>query len=344
MRERKTKTLVLKYAAFQPSGPNLKQLLAEALTKQSTIGERREALGPGDESPIWRLIGQYVIEPEFLFGVLMRYMPGTNPIFLVDDPAASSLTVEQLAAPQTDDGKRRELLEGTLFFGVIDNHVVIMQTMSLRSEHLEEHLLWLLHHASLVPRANIVRLVDQLPAAIKERVEKQGVREVLLKGDLLDEKEWKFLPEDSSIPKPAELLATKTTIHDHELVASDATKSTSIVSALKSLLKPDEAAKINVDDLENSNIEYTLKIRYKSSTTDDGQRLMNTLGSALRNAEGVHAKVQLVGGGTISGNQLRLSERIRINTNDGAPNPYEVFEAMRTWLKEKLKSGEVAAS
>ncbi|MCR5865213.1 hypothetical protein [Aquincola sp. J276] len=106
-------------------------------------------------------------------------------------------------------------------------------------------------------------------------------------------------------------------------------------------MKPDEAAKLDLDALTGSNIEYTLKIRYKVETTDKGQKLMNTLGSALRNAEGLNAKVHLVGGGTIAGNQLRLAGRVRITTIDGIPDANEVFETMRTWLLQRVQSDDV---
>ena len=119
--------------------------------------------------------------------------------------------------------------------------------------------------------------------------------------------------------------------------------SANIVQALKSLMPASKAAKLNLDALLASNIEYTLSIRYRQSTSEDGQRLMDTLGSALRHADGVETKIKLVGGGVIKGDDLKMSGQIRIDTYDGLPSASEVFEEMRTWLLEKLKSGEVKA-
>ena len=124
-KERKTKVLTYKHAHFSRPGVVLKQVLAQALVGLPTIGDRREALAPEGESPIWRLIGEFQVEAEYVFGVLMRYAPGTYPTFVVDDEKAVTLTVQQMAAPETDDGKKRELVDAMLFFGVADSLDVV---------------------------------------------------------------------------------------------------------------------------------------------------------------------------------------------------------------------------
>lgn len=115
------------------------------------------------------------------------------------------------------------------------------------------------------------------------------------------------------------------------------------MAALRTLMSQDQASKLNVDALAGSNIGYTLTIRYKRATTDDGQKLMNTLGSALRHADGVETTIKLVGGGSITGDQLRLSGPVRITHYDGVPSSHEVFEEMRRWLLDKVKSEAVAS-
>lgn len=342
-KERKTKVLTYKHAQFYTTGPVLKQALAHALVQLETIGKRRESLAPAGESPIWRLVGEFQIETEFVFGVLLRYAPGTNPTFVVDDEAAVKLTVEQMSVPVTDDGKRRELVDAALFFGVFDNHLVMMQSASLRSDHLETHLQWLLHKAKSVAGDNTLQLIDQPPKAIREKLAGAKVKELDIGGALTPAAAINPAADAGKEPQSS---GVKVVAKVQEQSVSDEIDEggAGVIDAIKRLLAPDQAAKLDFQKMAGANIEYTLKIRYKGTTTDDGQRLMNTLGSALRHADGVDTKIKLHGGGEIKGERLRLSGSVRIDTYNGIPAPSEVFEVIRKWLLDKLKSGDVEVS
>ena len=334
MKERKQKTITYKQVRFHTPGPHLKNLLVTALKKFSKVGERREGLSPDNESQIWQVIGEFSIEKEFVFGVLMRYAPGTNPAFVVDDADLQTLTVEQMAAPMTDKGKRRELVDSMLYFGAIDNHVVMMQTTGLRSDNLEGHLQWLLHSSNALKGDNSLQLIDQPPKTIRDRLESAKVRELDIGGVLL--------PVGKTHKPEEEKRQERHSKADSMTVNSSAT-SEGVVSALKNLMGRSAAARLDMDAFLGSNIEYTLQIRYRHNTTSDGQKLMDTIGSALRHAEGVQTTVHLVGGGEIKGEEMRLTGRAYIDAYDGIPVATEVFEVMRSWLLQKLRSGELSA-
>lgn len=344
-KERKTKNLTYKHARFIEhsalrSGLELKSLLAKSLEQLSTIGDRRESLAPKGESPIWRLLGEFQIEDHFVFGVLLRYAPGTNPAFVVDDEKAAKLTVEQISAPVTSEGKRRELVEAMLFFGACDNHLALLQSSSLRSDHLEHHLNWLLRKAGEMAGATSLQLIDQPPKAIREKLSKHKVKGLDIGGVLTPPPK-----EGAAEPRRAEeRKVAASTVSEVSVADEIGEGGLGVIEALKRLLDPDKAASIDFDKMSGANIEYVLKITYRRQTTDDGQVLMNTLASALRHADSVDTKIKLHGGGEIKGDALRLSGNVRLNTYNGIPVPSEVFEVIRQWLLEKLKSGEVEAS
>jgi hypothetical protein len=244
-----------------------------------------------------------------------------------------------MSAPVTDDGKRRELIDAMLFFGVADNHLVMVQSSSLRSDHLERHLQWLLRHGRALPDANSLQLIDQPPKAIREQLAKAKVKELDIGGALTPASVAHHSAAATDQQKDVGLAEVATV--SGEEIGDDGS---GIIAAIKRLMDPDKAARLDFDKLAGANIEYVLKIRYRNSTTDDGQSLMNTLGSALRHAESVDTKIKLHGGGEIKGDQLRLSGSIRLDTYNGVPAPSEVFEAIRAWLLEKLKSGDIEAS
>lgn len=341
-KERKTKTLTYKHVCLSESTKDLKTLLSESLRLLPTIGERRESLAPAEESPIWRLIGEFQDEENFVFGVMLRYCPGTNPIFVVDDDTAVKLTVEQLAVPATDDGKRRELVDAMLFFGVTENHLVMLQSSSLRSDHLENHLVWLLRKAGVVNDLAGLQLLDQPPKVVRDKLAASKVKELDIGGVLT--------PPLKPQPKPQQGVnqvvdpSVPASVVQHITASEDiGAGGIGVIDAIKRLLAPDQAAKIDFDSMSGANIEYVLKIKYRNQTTEDGQSLMNTLGSALRHAENVDTKIKLQGGGEIKGDELRLSGSVRLDFYNGVPALSEVFEAIRKWLLEKLKSGDVEA-
>lgn len=317
--------MVYKRARFNSDGPELRNLLAEALQLLPTVGDRRESIAPTAESPMWRLIGYHKVLDHFVFGVLMRYIPGLNPAFVVDDPSAEVLTVTQLAAPLTAEGKRRELLEGMLFFSSIDNHVVMMQSAALRSKQLEDHLQWLLRRAELIGDTKVLHLVDQPPQATVDRLSRTPVKSIEVGGLLAGGEEMR-------------------TAHGGESIVSSSGNAAGFLDILKRLIAPDRAAALNDDALAGANIHYTLELKYVYKTTDGGHRFMNEIGSALRHVENVTTKVHLADGGVIEGNDLRLAGHISIELHNGVPRPEEVFEAMRIWLIKKLESGNLAPS
>jgi hypothetical protein len=340
-REKRTKTFTYKHADFTKGGVKLQQGLSAALGILNTVGKRRNSLAPPEESPIWRLIGEYYEDEAFFFGTLMQYSPGTNPQFLIDDHDAKTISVEQLAAPKTTDGKNRELIDGMLFFAASDNHLVLMQGLAMRSQHLEQHLQWLLHKAGALAGDVTIRLLDQPPRKMREKLEKLDVREIVLDGDLsmpIDAVAVSDGHDDQLEPAPRGSKAKQLT------VSGDA--GDSFMQALRPFLAPAEFAKLDLEKIAGANIAYSLQIRYQGkNTTENGHKFLNTLGAALRHTDSeVQTEIKLVGGGLIRGNELKLSGPRRIEHISGVPVATHVFEEMRAWLLERLKSGDIEAS
>jgi hypothetical protein len=185
MAETKTKTLMYKRCSFHKGGNDLEKLLKQALQKHATVGSRRQSLAPKDEPPIWLLIGQQKTDDAFVFGLLVQYTPGTSPSFLVEDASAANLDVEHLPAPKTLDGKDRELLDAMLFFAVSGNHMVMMQSQSLKSLQLERHLQWLLHESKTLAGDDTLKLTDHLPKTVREALEASPIRSLVIGGELV---------------------------------------------------------------------------------------------------------------------------------------------------------------
>lgn len=332
--KRINKSVIYKRAEFHTAipGQSLKTMIDKALRKRATIGERKSNVAD-DDQPIFHLLGQSQSEPKgFLFGVFMAYTPGTDPLFLVDDEQASNITLEKLKAPKMNDGKRREVLESIMYFGVFDNHLVLVQSQALKAPQLEIYLQWLLHQAAALPGDNTVRLIDKPSKAVREKMQKaRGVRAIKLGSEVMPAS---VMPAIAAKGKGSQTKSVSVT-------ANQSVGGGSALEALKSLLNPVEAAKINFDQLVGSNIELTVTLRYNRTTTDDGQKLMDTLGSAFRHSDGVETELELIGGGSIKGSELKLDGTIRVSSYDGQLSASEVFEGMRQWLLSKVSSDDL---
>lgn len=317
-------------------GVNLASLLSKALAQLPTVGGRRRNIG-SDDDPILHVLGTPVNEPSGIsFGALMTYTPGTDPLFLVDDAMAQDVLLEKLPAPDTEDGKRREFLESILFFAAYKNHVALIQSQALKAAQLENYLLWMLHSSKVLAGDTLLKLIDTPPKAARKKMEAGGgVKSIKLGGEI--------------VPPPATAQAASTPTGSSAagtqvVTGTAAVSQTSSVdleeggmfAALKKFLKPADIARIPFDDLADSNIEMFVTLRYNRKTTEAGQKLMDSLGVALRNSEDVETELELKEGGTIKGDELRLTGRIGLQSYDGQLSHSEVFQELQKWLLEKI--------
>lgn len=335
--KRVQKKVIYKRVEFHTAtaGETLKTLLASALAKKSKVGERKLNIADTDQ-PIFHMIGAYHDEPKgFVFGTFMTFTPGTDPLYVVDDEQAVNVMVEKLKAPNTDDGKRREFLESIMHFGIIQNHVILMQTQALKAPQFENYIRWLLHDAEVLAMDNTFLLVDTPSKEVRNKLNKaKGVRAIKVGGELMPPSMMHIAQSDA---------VTKTTSEAKSIsvTAMQGAANWGPLAAIKSLLEPSQAAKIDFDKLSGSNIELTVTLRYKQNTTEDGHKLMDTLGAAFRNTEEVETAIELIGGGQIKGTELKLDGTISVTSYDGQLNASEVFEGMRQWLLSKVKSDEL---
>ena len=137
-----TRVLHYKRATFLHDGQDLQSLLAAALRRRQTVGDRMEELHPEERTK--RFINSYRSQMGMLFGNLLIYSPDRNQALLTVSPDASELDVRQVAPPEIG-GQRTEFLQSILYFGVRDNHVVVLQSAALRARALEAYLNWLLN-------------------------------------------------------------------------------------------------------------------------------------------------------------------------------------------------------
>ena len=182
-----TKRKLLHYRKSQLFMPidngTLQGLLEEALRKLNSVGERFSIIEDktkeeNEDTGFRRFINTHRSALGMEFGSLVLYAGGVNKQTLTIDKSADEVDVEQIAPPQTLDGRRREFLESILYYGVQDNHVVLLQSMALKSREFEDYINWLLKKAGVIAEENNVFLNNYAPKITKEKLEQATVKSV----------------------------------------------------------------------------------------------------------------------------------------------------------------------
>ncbi len=315
-REAITKRAYLKQAVFlnNRDSPTIQAKLAHALKKLHRIGDRKEVLG--EDQRYVRSIIYHRQHANMLVGIFASYERGTHQLTVTEDDDAETLTIEQVAPPKGENDKRREFLEGICYFGLSANHVVVIQSNALGAKHIENHINWIFSQAGVLESGNAVGLSDQIAAATKDRIQKAHVKEVEIGAPLIESQE---IAEDREVTKERALTYSGIGLDMVRQIIGDRLDSMKLADAL------------------DGNIEVSLRIRYKHKTTAKGHKLLDNIALAIRHIDEDQVRLNLVGGGHVVGNQLKLSAPIRVEARAGIPNPDELFKKMREWLLELLE-------
>lgn len=173
----KKKTLIYKRAKFATAvGPATLQSLIEAALKSlpSPASDRMEN---ADGATHFRLINYHGAHGRKGIGGSMHgcevfsFNKGANQGTLALQAGANELPVHS-----TQPGKDQEFVEGTAYFGVLGDHVIIIQSAALRLLELELHLNWLLREKTKVlDQKNSVSLDDVAPPEAVELKDVKGL-------------------------------------------------------------------------------------------------------------------------------------------------------------------------
>lgn len=295
---------------------SLQAKLTSSFAKLRTIGKRKEE--QGDSQNYVRTVIYHRTVNSMLFGVLASFERGTHQLTVAEDDDAEVLTVEQVAPPKNDQDKRREFLEGTCYFGVLKNHVIIVASQSLSAKAAEQHFNWLMEHANVLGDGNRVALSDQVTQVTRERIRAAHVKEVQIGTPLFD-----MLPESASPTQPG---AQVKSVNYTGLG----------LNILRQVVGADFMDKLRLADAIDGNIEVSLSVRYKRTTSTKAQKVLDNIALEMRHLDEDEVKLKLDGGGTIKGRDLKLAHLLRVEGRDGIPNPDALFEKMREWLQTLL--------
>lgn len=315
------------------TGDTLQVRLATALGRFVKNGERRQAIGPEGEAQTFRLINNVKTVDNALFGVMLSYESGTNMLVLEDDQDAESCSLMQIAPGVSDAGKRREFVDGLLYFGVVGNTVMIVQRGVMRARNFEEHINWLLRYKVGNPGAPEILLADKVSEATAEKIASKGVKWVEINSCVAQA----YDDDGRPIERSAEVSPTEeSSSMQHMMIGGLG------FEIIKSVLTADMLKQLSFVDALDKDIECSLRIRYVGRTDGHyGQRFMNKIATQLRNVEGAEATLKLQDGETVSGEQIRVTANLQMVTYDGVIDPEPAFDTMLEWYRRQIEGGHM---
>ncbi|OZC36743.1 hypothetical protein B9Q17_08145 [Marinobacter vinifirmus] len=341
-REKKQKSVHYKLATISNQTESLQTLLEQALAEDSEayIAIRRmEATNPDDDS-VCRLINHHTAHQGMFFGQLVRFEKGRGQALMTFDDQApeysiDTITSESVASHEEVDEetnaekvrRRREFIDSILYFGVLDNHLVVMQSQALTTRELEAHLGWLLGTClNLIARNSTLVLQDKITESVRAKVEKSPVKTV-------------------SIGTPVE--AREKHDGDSEQAQNDSKgvkwiPGGTAADILSAALGTDWCNKLKLEDsLDEANLQVQLKVTYLRKTSKAGQQMLDNIASSMRHIHDDDVVVELKDGGRLQGKDVRLNGKLSVQTTNGIVDETALYHDMHNWLISKIESDEV---
>lgn len=313
--EKSPRKLFCKRAEITPPGGSLQSRLATALAGKAIVRDRAEQTSP----TAFRIVAQHYPVDGGIAGIFTAFERGASAVSVLEDPTAEALTVDQIKAPPGEDGKERQWVDGLLYFYVLGDLVIVIQSAAVRAGQFESHLSWLLGADG---SACSVKLVNQYGRSALEQLSASHVKDVKVGGPLLH--------AVSAAP------TASSSVTSGRIEVGGA-----MLEAVSALIEGESGPGFNWAAALDGNIEAWLHVSYKRKTNEDAQRLLDRIALNLRNAEDLETVITLNNGQTIAAGELKLSKNCRIESREGVLLADKAFSAMSSWLKELVESRQI---
>lgn len=318
MSQQKRKQLHYRTAEFlNPSGRSLQDLVEDALQRLAMIKERKQPLNDAsqEDEKWYRFINTHRSAMGMEFGALVLLAPGQNKLLIETDEDKDEAELSHITAP--DD---KEFLESILFYGIKNNHVILLQSISMKARDLEGYLNWLLIETGLIDNENMVFLNNFAPREVYENLEHNDIKSVRVGSDLTS--------PISRHDYQANLSETKNIRFRRQNIGLD----------ILNFLIPNRIKEISDDLGDTSNIEVFVEVTYKRQTDEDSQKAINKISSALRHVSEDDLRIEFKDGVTITGSDIKIKSFRSITSYNNNLDVTDVFSNMRTWLEELLSN------
>ncbi|HGS5630786.1 TPA: hypothetical protein ACMDXI_001406 [Vibrio parahaemolyticus] len=349
--EYKSKTLHYRYAELldYDGRLSLADLLNKALSTLSLVKNRYQIVNDDSHDPdeddykkSRLFINNKAISWNIVFGDLMRYSDGTNKSIVTIDDNAEHLEVESLVPPKSSEGKRREFLDSTLYFGAFKNHIAIIQSSVLRTSELEKHLNWLLHESMVLDKKSKVMLTMKIPEIAQKRLAESDTKTLKIGAPLVDSLDDKPLAEvREQYVDSASFDAKKVSVKPKGLGLKWLLDVFGDMDTLREYGITEEL--LSEDAVDGSSINVALEISYSRKASKKSQSIINSVSTAMRHSHPDDIAVDFGKLGRLVGRDLVLHKKLSLKFVDGVLDAQDLYPKIREWLIEQISVEELDA-
>lgn len=338
MKDSRTKIVHYKRAILPNGASSLQSILLDIIGDGGSAENvllRQEKTSLSNENSEVRFINKSDTYKTILFGQMVLFEKDKSQSLLeISDNVKfydiNSITSNDIIIDGDNaQNKKREFVNSILYFGILNNHVIIVQSTSLRSREFESHLNWLINN--FTDAKDFVLLLQDKPSeATMQKMEKTPAKSIRI-GGLPITSEVKSGDADT---EPKHIGSVKTIKYRPTGKGG---------ALLKAFLGDNWADDINLNDsLDDANLQVSLEITYFRKTNDGGQAVIDSIATSLRHVDGEDYSIKLQGGGEITGKEIKLSGSISVEYNNGIVDENDLFLKMHKWLFSKLEAGELS--
>lgn len=336
--EKRKRTLHYKHAKLSQTSKTLQNLLEEHLDNDKSqyfkVKNRQNFLTE-DRKAVRFINSHNKYGGTLLLCQLVQFESGLSQLTIEVDDDAGAYPLNALNPKdikKKNANTRAEFLDSVLYFGVLDNHVIVVSSQRLQSKELEAHLNWFLMNLTK-SLSTMVILSDQPTREAVSKFEKSHAKSVSLGSDVIYQPQVED-PEDKEIKLEEKTVSEATSVSWHPR-----TLGAKIVDLLK---QAGDIPDVDFDDaLDDSNLRMKIELSFNRKTTKKGQQTIDSVANSLRHFDKEDVKITLANGGVLQGDKLKLTKGISLEFINGQINESDLYQAMISWLNEKVNSDEL---
>lgn len=328
----KEKTVHYKKVDFL-KGANLGHLLkAQLLDSESFYSKainRQQFVSATKDDFI--LINHASSHQSMFFGELIIVESGkAQAVLKIDSDNATEFPIKTYLTddlPDEDDdareeATRKEFIDSVLYFGVIDNHVAIIQSRSLTARTLESYLGWLLGEAAkALPNNSALILKDAPNPAIKEKLDSTPAKTISISSGIGSTELQPVHTVESNVPAKIDYK-----IEDN------------VLDVLKSAFGVDLDGLKFEDSLDDANLKLKLTLTYNRKTSKSGQKVIDTVASSMRHNDDY--VITLEDGTRVTADNLKMSGKISVETINNKVYNDGLKVQLYNWMTTNINFGD----
>lgn len=316
----KSRNATYMLAVFSNGKLSLQQLVQSALTGKAKQADNRREQYTTDENHL-RLINRHRTRQKMLFGQFIVFEPGRKQPLVHLSGGKDFYTIDTKSAEENE-----AFADEVFYFGIRDNHVVCIQTGSIRARQFETHLIWLLKECSkkLDPDTTLV-LRNQPAPEVYKRIQKKAVKSIRVGTPL----------ESFEVTSPAPKAAKeKTGTRKFHRLGQAASR------FLKELLDPAAYNQLRFEaDLDEANLHMSVEFKFVRKTTEKGQQAIDAIATGLRHIEDTDYDLNFVGGGSIKGTEMKITKALSVKYGEnGLVDETDLLVQIHAFMIETLEA------